>query len=75
MRYLLLDCEGRLYDRLVDNISQNSLSDLLVEMMQLNLPTFQFRLNNDDLDETQASDKDVKPELSEEQKIMVERLR
>lgn len=67
MRYLLLDCEGHLYDKLVDNISQHSLSDLLVEMMQLNLPAFAFRLNNDDLDETQASEKDqVKPEYTDE---------
>jgi hypothetical protein len=45
-------------------------------MMQLNLPAFAFRLNNDDLDETQASEKDqVKPEYTDEQKLMVERLR
>jgi len=75
MRYLLLDCEGRLFDKLVDNISHHSLSDLLVEMMQLNFPAFQFKMNSDDLDETNASDKDTKPEISPEQKVMVARLR
>jgi len=74
MRYILLDCEGRLFDRLVDNISHHSLSDLLVEMMQLNFPAFQFKMNSEDLDETQASDKDQKQEISPEQKAMISRL-
>ena len=33
MRYLLLDCEGIIFDRLVENVGHHSLSDLLVEMM------------------------------------------
>jgi hypothetical protein len=58
MKYLLLDCNGRLYDKLVENISHHSLSELLVEMMQLNFPAFQFKLNTDESDETMASLKD-----------------
>lgn len=38
MRYILLDTEGRLFDKLIDLIGNHSLSDLLVEIMQLNLP-------------------------------------
>jgi hypothetical protein len=51
MRYLLLDCEGIIFDRLVENIGHHSLSDLLVEMMQLNFPAFSFKLNNNEDDE------------------------
>lgn len=40
MKYLLLDCKGRLFDKLVDNINHHSLSELLVELMQLNFPAF-----------------------------------
>jgi hypothetical protein len=57
---------------LIDNIGHHSLSDLLIEMMQLNFPAFQFKLNSDDMDDTQASD--TKPEISDEQKLMLDRL-
>ena len=37
-----------IFDKLVDNISYHSISDLLVEMMQLNFPAFQFKMNSED---------------------------
>jgi len=37
VRYLLLQTKGRAYDRLAKYIQYHSLSDLLVEMMQINV--------------------------------------
>jgi hypothetical protein len=37
IKYILLDSKGILFDKLVQNIQYHSLSDLLMELMQLNL--------------------------------------
>lgn len=43
IKYLLLDTKGEIFDRLLDNIQYHSLSDLLLELMQLYL---RFELYN-----------------------------
>ena len=56
-RYILLDCEGRLFDSLLQHINHHSFSDLLLELMQLNV-AFQpvnkasFGRSSDDESET-----------------------
>ena len=37
MKYLLINTEGDAFDKLVGYIEYNSLADLLIEMMQLNV--------------------------------------
>jgi len=37
LKYILLDTSGRTFDRLLKYIKYHSLSDLLVELMQVNL--------------------------------------
>jgi len=37
IKYLLLETNGRVFDRLVGYIQYHSLSDLLIEVMQLNI--------------------------------------
>jgi hypothetical protein len=38
LRYLLIETQGLIFDRLVRYCHYHSLSDLLVELMQLNVP-------------------------------------
>jgi len=40
LRYILLDAEGNIFNKLVDNIEYHSLTDLLVELMQISFPVF-----------------------------------
>jgi hypothetical protein len=65
MTYLLRDAEGKIYDALVKNIEHHSLSDLLIELMQVNFPAFQMRKDSDD-ENTQASERDQQSECSED---------
>ena len=37
LKYILLEADGRLFDQLAKNISSHSLTDLLIELMQLNI--------------------------------------
>ena len=57
MRYILLDAKGKLFDSILDNLQFHSLTDLLIELMQLKV-SYQLKQetseDNDD-DATNAS--------------------
>ena len=40
LRFILLDAEGKIFDQLMENIEYHSLTDLLVELMQISFPVF-----------------------------------
>jgi len=46
LKYILFDTKGKLYDQLVKHIQYHSLSDLLVELMQVNLAFESLRLRS-----------------------------
>lgn len=46
LRYMLITTGGRIFDRLVQYIKYHSLSDLLLELMQLNVTYIQMSTNN-----------------------------
>jgi len=72
LKYILLNGEGLIFDRLVENIKYHSLTDLLIELMQINV-SFQSGMNNttagDDDDSSTEMNKPA-PELTEEQQAM-----
>lgn len=35
LKYILIDTEGKIFDKLVENIQHHSLSNLLIELMQI----------------------------------------
>ena len=80
MKYCLIDSDGMIFDKLLENLDHHSLSDLLIEMMQLSFPNFKTQLGcNDDefgsLSETaNTTFASEQPELSDEQKLMRTRL-
>jgi len=54
LRYLLLHTKGEAFDKLVGYIGYNSLADLLIEMMQINVvfePPTQIKAQNGSFDE------------------------
>jgi hypothetical protein len=69
LKYILIDAGGKIFDTLVKNISSHSLTDLLIELMQLNVISPQSaathinlsRGSNDDEDETQTTEADQAP--------------
>lgn len=71
LKYILIDAGGKIFDTLVKNISSHSLTDLLIELMQLNVISPQSaathinlsRGSNDDEDETQTTEADQAPNV------------
>ena len=63
LKYLLITTEGRLFDKLVDNLQYHSLTDLLVELMQMNVGYFPV---NDQKDLSSDDDK-PEPAMTEDQ--------
>ena len=59
-KYILLDTSGELYDKLVKYIKYHSLSDLLVELMQLNL-------RFESLDKTNSNQQDGSSQVDEDE--------
>lgn len=70
LRYILLDCEGRIFDKLIDNIHQHSLMDLLIELMQINFPVFSVKKELED-DGSPVMYKEDGNALTDDQKTMV----
>lgn len=61
LRYLLLHTKGEAFDKLVGYIGYNSLADLLIEMMQVNVvfePPTQIKPQNGSFDEDDDQEKD-----------------
>lgn len=76
LRYMLLEAKGIIFDKLVDYIDIHSLSDLLVDLMQINFPIYQPKTdNNESLDTTTTSSEQVlRTDLTEDQITMINRL-
>ena len=55
LRYILLEADGIIFNKLVDNIQYHSLTDLLVELMQINFPVFQVKNDDNDGDDNETS--------------------
>lgn len=61
LKYVLIDTKGALFDKLVQYIQYHSLSDLLIEIMQLNVYIRDWRENEDDAeDDSSEAKKDKK---------------
>ena len=61
LRYILLHTKGEAFDRLVRYIGYNSLADLLIEMMQINVvfePPTPIKPQNGSFDEDDDQEKD-----------------
>lgn len=75
LRYMLLEAKGVIFDKLVEFICHDSLANLLIELMQVNFPMFIVKPESDSNDDTaETSKKEVKQELTEDQKTMIRRL-
>lgn len=84
LRYILLEAKGSLFDNLANNVSHHSLSDLLIELMQVNFPMFIVKSDDpeneeyrgeEESDATMASAKrEMRQDLTEDQKLMLSRL-
>lgn len=75
LRYLLITTGGRIFDRLVQNIKYHSLSDLLLELMQVNVAYIQMSTNNStsvskNSDGEGSPKSDSESKLSEDQNMM-----
>ena len=67
---MLIDTDGEIFDKLLSYISYHSLSDLLIELMQVNIlyqPDSMLSRINDDGDEEDRQ-KPATPEMTPEQK-------
>ena len=51
LKYVLIDTKGALFDKLVNYIQYHSLSDLLIEIMQINVFIRDWRESEDDPEE------------------------
>lgn len=64
IKYVLLDTKGVLFDRLIKYIKYHSLSDLLVELMQLNL---RFDAFNKPAGSSLAGDDEDRPNMDDDE--------
>ena len=71
LKYVLIDTNGALFDKLVNYIQYHSLSDLLIEIMQINVFIRDWRESEDDPEDSSEPKKDKseddKPKQSSEQ--------
>jgi hypothetical protein len=72
LRYMLLEAKGLIFDKLIDYIDIHSLSDLLVELMQINFPIYQQKA--DESMDTTISEQILRTDLTEDQITMIQRL-
>ena len=58
LKYFLIDTQGLLFDKLVNYIQYHSLSDLLIEIMQINVFIRDWRESEDDQEDSSEPKKD-----------------
>lgn len=65
-----------MFEKLVDYIEYHSLSDLLVELMQINFPIFVAKTETTDesTEPSLTSEREVRQDLTPDQKTMISRL-
>ena len=76
LRYILLEGDGQIFNRLVENISSHSLTDLLIELMQISVffqaqpQATHINLEGSDEEETKATDVSEDKSLTQDQQTM-----